>query len=342
MQFTCLLKGVDHKFLDISRIAMKHKPKDISVSLGFRSQALTLNLISAKTSGTFLRPWAYKQTLLNIDRRLHSKDKNIFQENIGETSSLIYSPFYIKNNLLFDGVLNKPVGPVADNEINIETPNTCRPEKEISFVPGLCPSCGWDLEGNSDSFVMVCRNCETLWHAHGSELAKIKFGCAKVNNENDALLPFWKIDADISIIDLKSYSDLIKLANLPKVPKPDSENQCLSFWVPAFKIRPKIFLRLITQLAVLQPEDDYGEQLGNHTLSTANLPSSEAVETIKVTIGALMKPAKQYIPILSKINVKPTAIKLIYLPFESKAQDLYHSKLGVSINKNSLKLSGNL
>lgn len=335
-----MFNGVNHKFLDISRIAMKNRPANVPVSLGLRSQALTLKLISNETAGTFLRPWGYRQTLQNMENRL-SNGSNFFQENIGEMSSLIYSPFYLKDGTLFDGILNKPVGPCDESEISTDTPDICRPEKETVFISGLCPSCGWDLEGTSDSLVMVCRNCETLWRAYENKLNKIKFGCARPHNEDDVLLPFWKIEADVSKINLKSYADLIKLANLPKAPTIDYENQTIAFWAPAFKIRPKIFLRLLIQLMILQPQSDFSRQLGNYQLSAANLPSSEAVETIKITLGALIKPASE-ISILPEIKVAPTSIKLVYLPFETQAHDLYHPELGVSINRNTLKLSSNL
>ncbi|MCP3871961.1 MAG: hypothetical protein GY699_02255 [Desulfobacteraceae bacterium] len=342
VRYTCTLKGVEHKFLDISCLAMGEPRKNIPISLGFRSQALPLKLVSAKTNGSFLRPSGYEQTLLNMNKKFTSDNKNVFQENIGETSSLIYSPFYIKNGHLLDGILNKPVGTIDENSFDLDRADTCRPEKETLFIPGLCPSCGWDLEGNLDSLVLVCRNCESLWSARGKQLARIKFGCARPVNDEDVLLPFWKISADISIIDLKSYSDLIKFGNLPQVPLPGSDKQSISFWAPAFKIRPKIFLRLITQLAILQPKDDFKKQLTKHTLHAVNFPSSEAIESIKVTLGALMKPATKYLPKLDEVKVTPKAIKLIYLPFESKSHDLYHPQLGVSINKNSLKLSENL
>ena len=342
VRYTCTLKGVESKFLDISRLAMQKAPKHVSTSLGFRPQALTLKLISAETKGTFLKPSGYKKTLLDMDKSLALTSKQNFQENIGETSSLIYSPFYQNNGTLYDAVLNKPLGPFATNELDVNTENRCRPEKEITFIPGLCPSCGWDLEGISDSLVLVCRNCQTLWRGHGNQLARIKFSCTQPVNTDDVLLPFWKIIADISMVNLKSYSDLIKFANLPQVPKSGSNEQLLSFWAPAFKIRPKIFLRLIKQLAILQPKDTLNKHLGTQALYAVNLPSTEAVESIKITLGSLMKPAIHHLHKLPEIKVSPKKIKLIYLPFESKSHDLYHPQMGVSINKNSLKLSKNL
>ena len=342
VRYFCTPMGVEYKFLDISCLAIENSPPNMPVSLGFRSQSLALKFVTERTKATFLRPKGYKRSLFNMDKRIRSDDKIIIQENIGETTSLIYSPFFIKNDMLFDGILNKSVGPVDPGQFDIQTYESCRPEKEIFFVPGICPSCGWDLEGHSDSLVLVCANCETLWRSHGKKLAKIKFGCANPGSNTDVMLPFWKINADISKIDLKTHSDLIKLANLHCVEKTESGKPLISFWAPAFKIRPKIFLKLTTQLTVLQPEDTLNQHFKKNALCPANLPSNEAVESIKITLAALMKPARKYLPLLSESTITPTAIKLLYLPFESKSHELFHPQLGVSINKNSLKLSGNL
>ena len=42
---------------------------------------------------------------------------------------------------------------------------------------------------------------------HGS--GEIKLSCTQPINTDDVLLPFWKVIADISMVNLKSYSDLI-------------------------------------------------------------------------------------------------------------------------------------
>ena len=350
VHYTCRLSGVEYKFLDISTLALKHRPLNISTTLGFRSQALTLKMVSAKTKGTFLRPLTVRQAMLMADKRLQSSTESsttlkgdpVFQENIGETTSLIFSPFHIKEGILYDSIINKPAGPADETLMNIQISDTCRPEKEISFLPGLCPSCGWDLEGNPDSIILVCRNCQTLWRSHENRLVKIKFGCATPGDASDVLLPFWKIVADVSPVSLKTYSDLIRLANLPKIPKATTDELPMAFWAPAFKIRPSIFLRLMTQLAIVQPGDTFEKKISSHRLSTVNLPSSEAVESIKIGLGALLKPATQYVPQLSEIKVKLKAVMLVYLPFEQKSHELYHAPSGISININALKLSNNL
>lgn len=68
------------------------------------------------------------------------------------------------------------------------------------------------------------------------------------------MIPFWRIKAEIAPIAMASYADLVRMGNLPKAVRKEWETKDLYFWTPAFKIRPKIFLRLNTQLAIAQPD----------------------------------------------------------------------------------------
>ncbi|MCP4682857.1 MAG: hypothetical protein GY864_11035, partial [Desulfobacterales bacterium] len=174
VRYACHFSGVEHRFLDISSLAMED-PGHLPFSLGLRSQALPLKLISSETRGKFIRPAEFKSSIKASDRRARSVRKDlspVFREDIGETLSLIYSPFYIHKNRLFDGILNKPIQEIAFGDIDIMSLDHCRPEKETVFVSGLCPDCGWDLEGHFDSLVLICRNCQTLWRARGNKLGK--------------------------------------------------------------------------------------------------------------------------------------------------------------------------
>ncbi len=47
---------------------------------------------------------------------------------------------------------------------------------------------------------------------------------------------------------------MIKIANIPKVVKEEHEKQPLYFYVPAFKINPKLFLRIGKQITLAQIE----------------------------------------------------------------------------------------
>jgi hypothetical protein len=73
-----------------------------------------------------------------------------------------------------------------------------------------------------------------------------------------------------------------------------------------------------------------------------NLPASEAVQTIAITLAALLKPRKEMIDILTKIEVAPQNVSLVFMPFTSSLHDIILPDLNIGINKNALALSSNL
>lgn len=345
IRYACCSSGVEHRFLDISALAMEEGPPQIPRSLGFRSQALSLRLVSNKTRGKFIRPVEFKTTLKTLDKPGRSLKKNVspvFQEDIGETTSLIYSPFYIHKNRLFDGILNTPIQTILPGDMNMADQNLCRPERETVFVSGICPDCGWDLEGHFNSLVLVCKNCHTLWRTRGNKLGKVKYTSAKPKQPDDVMIPFWKIKADIPPISMKTYADLVCMGNLPKAIQPEWENQALCFWAPAFKLQPKVFLRLSTQLAISQPDPPLEKTLRKNIHLPITLPSGEAIQSIKIILASLVRPLKDHLPDLSKATVVPKEICLVFLPFEPRHHEYVNPDLNMAINKNILALSGNL
>ena len=114
-----------HRFTDISWLALDPAPPPVPFSLGFRSQALTLTRVSARTSGTFIRPREFEASFPR-DRKGAASAAG-FTEDIGETSSLIFAPYYEKNGGLVDGILNREMGE-HPGELSA-LGDACRPEK---------------------------------------------------------------------------------------------------------------------------------------------------------------------------------------------------------------------
>lgn len=341
VQYACSFSGVDSRFLDLSALALDRADRRIPFSLGFRSQALPLKLVSTDTPGKFLRPLSFKTSCLDPGSKAVPKDQEpVFKETIGETFSLIYSPFYLHENRLFDGILNQPLHADFTGNFDLADANLCRPEQETIFIPGLCPDCGCDLEGHSNSLVMVCKNCHTLWQARDNRLAKIRYQCARPLNRDDILIPFWKIKARISPLALASYADLVTMGNLSPTLKP--KDQDLYFWAPAFKIQPKIFLRTCTWLTLAQPAPPLEKKIWKNRFLPITLAASEGVQSIRVTLASLVRPAHDLLPILAESRVTAESITLIFLPFESRHHEAFHSGLNLAIPKNVLALAGNL
>lgn len=335
VEYTCTPQGVDHRFLDISWLALPEPPTELPYSLGFRSQALALKRVSGKTPGTFLRPLGFKESFPHGRDRITAGQPG-FREDIGETFSLIFSPVYPRDGQIMDGVLNRSLS----GEWPMIERDPCKPGKETRILSGLCPGCGWDLEGQSDSLVLVCRNCHSLWQPRQDRLDRVRFASAAPEDPDQVLVPFWKIDARIQGMAMDTMGDLTALANLPG--RPAQATAPISFWAPAFKIRPKVFLRISRQLTLGQPAPALDKTIRKQEYLPITLPAQEAVQSIRVTLASLARPLKERFFDINGAGLTPLSATLIFLPFDPMPHEYLHPGLNLAINRNMLHLSGNL
>jgi len=342
MWFACDANGVQHKFVDVSHqgVASPLFP----ISLGLRSQALKLKFVTPETAGRFLHPnQSFAQAAKSFEARLGktSAKSALHQAHIGETISLIYAPFYVENGIC-DAVLNQPTAATLDDDFDIDQLPVEKPTGWIHFISTLCPACGWDLDGKRDSLVLLCKNCVTAWYPVGKKLKKIAFGKHPAADSAAIYLPFWRIRPEISGIDLKNYVDLIQMANIPKVAQPGWEAIDFRFWVPAFKVRPKIFLQLSKNMTLAQLHHELSKELPEHPHHPATLPITEAIESLKVNIASFFKPKNRLAEILHHIGIKIKNYELVYVPFLEKHHEFIQPDIQFAINKNIIALSENL
>jgi hypothetical protein len=342
MMYSCLTNDIHHQFVDFSYQAVNCDA--FPPSVGLRSQALKLSFATPDMPGYFIQPATAKWDLTAILERRYNKNlpKPIFyQAHVGDVMSLIYAPFYMEQRLI-DAVLDRPVGLNQPEGFDPTRFPGGKNESRISFLPTLCPDCGWDLEGERNSLIMNCLNCHTVWHSVGMRLAKMKFGYIKEPKTTGMYLPFWRIQAAISGIGLSTYADLVRLANLPKVIQPGWEELEFRFWAPAFKIQPRTMMMLSRNLTLVQPQASliFEHQPGKRYPVT--LPVAEAVEGIKISLAGFVKPVEDYLPMLKDIEIKPIRYILVYIPFEEGHHEWLNSECHMAIQKNQLALSGNL
>lgn len=343
MLFFCLQRKMDQRFVDASHqaIASRHVP----VSLGFRSQTQKLRFAAGQPDGIFLKPGLSREAFLQIldDRFSANLPKPILhQSHIGETLSLLYAPFYETDGKLFDAVLNEPLSPAASGAAAMLLKYQEPPAWSMDFLPTLCPRCGWDLEGNSDSLALTCTNCNTCWWEKKGKLEEL--ACAHVpgGGKNEHYLPFWRIQADVSPAALASYADLIKLANLPRVVQPGWERRRFYFWSPAFKVRPQSLITIATHATLNQPNAhlEGGQPAGS--LHGVNMPVTEAVESLKLLLSNIMRPRERMIQAISDIQIAAHRVLLVYLPFQVGHHEYISNKLNLAVNRNLLVHSKNL
>jgi hypothetical protein len=339
MLFSCAGNGVGHKFVDVSHQAIASPV--FPVSLGLRSQALKLKFITPDTEGRFVKP---TQPLTRIEENFDERFGRTLPKpvlhyaHVGETISLIYAPFYIENQL-YDGVLNRPVAGAAVPDFDLDQLTFENPHWRIHFMATLCPNCGWDLDGDRDALVLFCKNCTSAWYPVGKRLKQIPFGTQPIDDSDAIYLPFWRIRSKIKGLELNTYADLIKVANIPRVVQSGWENVGFRFWVPAFKVRPKIFMQLSKHMTLAQRQTEIVGELPQNRYYRINLPVTEANQSLKANLASFFRPKNKLMEILPLVRITAQSFTLVYVPFVEKHHQYIQPDLQFAINKNILALS---
>jgi len=342
MLFSCVSEGIKHRFIDVSHQALKSR--NFPLSVGLRSQAMKLKFVIPETPGRFLKPTLTFEHVMRIVMQPfnESLSKPIFlQSHIGETLSLIYSPFYVDNTII-DGVLNKPISKVLPDDFDTTLLSGGRPDGRIQFIPTLCPGCGWDMHGERNALVLNCRNCYSAWRPGKNGFKRLKFSHIPGKGNNVIYLPFWRFKVDVSGIVLDSYADLARIANLPKAIQDDWHDMGFFFWALGFKVSPQMFISLARKITLSQPKGETISEMPDARLYPVTLPVGEALESLKINLASFMKPRLKLFPKLEEITIRPKGILLVYLPFNENHHELLQPDLNIAINKNQLAMAKNL
>ena len=342
MLYFCGPSGIKTRFVDVSHQAIVTSYFPISV--GVRSQAMKLHFLTPDMEGRFLQPTQSFQNILNTFEKRFDKSipKPILHQTIiGDTISLIYSPFHIEDKV-YDAILDKPVSAALPENLNVDDFPTDQVDWNIHFISTLCPSCGWDLEGERNALVLSCKNCNSTWYPVGKKLKQLKYAQLQGKGDDAIYLPFWRIKADISGINLNSYADLIEVANLPKVVQTGWFDVPFRFWIPAFKVRPQLFLRLASHITLSQPHENLIADLPRTRIHPSTLPVEEAIESLKLTLTSFIKPRKTLLSKLQDIHIDAKRFTLVFIPFNDEYHELIQPDFQLAINKNVLALSKNL
>lgn len=325
--------GVAHRFTDTTLLSLNQK--GLPLSLGLRPQTMKLRFATPWTPGRFLK---YDRTIKDLLPAImtQSGEHPAPQAFIGETISMIYQPAYFRQGLLHDAVLKRPLPGTSGMEPSFRDTAQEDSLPLISFMTTLCPSCGWDLEGEKDTLVLVCRNCRSMWQCQGTVLEQIPYAFLKEGPEPLHYLPFWKMKVRIEGMELSSMADLIRFANLPRVSTRELERTPLFFWSPAFKIQPAQFLRWGRQLTVAQPAGETTDLLPEGTLYPVTLPVTEALEGIRITLFHLAANKMKTLALLPGVSVYPEETLLVYHPFEPNRRELTHCRLGLTIDRTAM------
>ncbi len=340
MVFSFDALSVESRIMDTNILALKLG--SVPMSLGMRPQVLKLRYVAPGISGNFLKPQFPFRRRVNCGPENESSpikgvSTKIEASFVGETESLIYSPVSVRGNVLIDAILQSPVGDAGGNLVELPA-ESCDAEDQLTFLPMMCPVCGWDLEGAKNSLVLFCRNCATAWQSRGSGFESVEFAFPAAKHAGDAAvyLPFWRLDASVKGLQLGSYADLARLANLPMVIRNGWEQKQPHFWVPAFKVHPSLFLHLSKSLTTLQPESEPHTPPPKSGILPVTVHADEALESLKVLLASLVVPKKFIFALLPGLSFSMNDRMLVYLRFRPKGQELIQEDFNMSIQASAV------
>lgn len=337
--YLCKDVTINHRIVDITRLGT---PLTIlPMSLGFRPQTLKMRFITPHDNSSFLTSSVTSDDILNTVGQHTSafmSTRFVHRAYIGDVFSVIYLPLYVEKNTLYDAVTHECITFLPDGQEHFDSAVTVNPRWQIGFIATLCPNCGWDLDGDRDSVVLTCGNCNSAWEASDGKLVPVNCKTVIGGNDKTIYLPFWKINAtSTQSLEFGTYADYIRTTNQPRVIQKEWERMDMSFWVPAFKIRPRIFLHLAKHMTLAQKDFEMKEEIPNVNAYPVTLPLSEAIQSMKVTLADSIMNKRMCFPLLPQVDLTIGDTALLYIPFDETGYEIIQEQMCVSVNKKALE-----
>jgi DNA-directed RNA polymerase subunit RPC12/RpoP len=333
---------VRHRILDATLLAYSHRR--LPVTLGIKPQALKLRFASGEIQGTFIKPQlSLHEAVMRIQKQFQVLEGSLesrppfHREFIGELGSLIFFPVFVRNGAIVDGILGKVIGSEKDLVLD-EAPSGIPEHWQIKPMSTLCPNCGNTLEGGRESILLFCTSCHVAWNPSSGRLVAGQFEVIPGERDSSVYLPFWMMRVAVKGITLKSYADLARVANLPKMIHSEWEGQELYFWIPAFRVHPSLFLRLSKQMTLFQPIEKTEAILPKALLHPVTFSEESAAASLKINLANLLTKKRVTFPKLQEITIGPVESRLVFVPFSSIGSDLVHPQLKISLQRQTLSL----
>ena len=305
-------------FADSTSLALKNNL--LPSTLGIRPQAVRLKIYTKANKGLFIRPeislnefmQSFREHVPIWDKNSQKLKEQLF---IGETLSLIFFPFHISGNLLYDPFSNKPLTSVSEGNYTSK-PLFNPPEKWINFHATICPHCGGDMEATSNSVVARCTNCENWWELTSRSFHSVETFKIPTRGFIPKLwVPFWKLEFTCKNPDIKTIEQLFSYLGTPpkKLNMPDLPPTCL---IPAFRMIPKHFLRLSRVLTNIQFDIPCESSFTSTHCLFPTLPAVEAFQFIPALLASLCTRKDIRIFDIAQIKYAFTKKSLIFIPME--------------------------
>jgi hypothetical protein len=346
MIFTCTRGAIKAGAVDFSHLALPEKT--LPWSLGIQPQLTRLRFLSPDVKGTFLAPSiTTEQAVTGYETSMKHlgvspwTDSALHRAYIGEQTSLLYYPLALRDGKIVDALHDRSYGPVAGWETLIAAAK--KPEFQVHFYAATCPNCGRDLDGDKDTLVLTCGNCDRAWKRGSERLEEMPFSVIPGRvGEKQFALPFWRIRIGVEGLPLDSFGDFARFCNLPRVITPAMDEAPFYFWVPAFKVNAELYLTLIRRMTLYQWQGDLEQRLGGLVCHPATLSVEEGAESLKTATADLVADKKKFLPKLGEIGIALKETRLVYVPFRAKGGELVQPEIPLGIQRKALQYGLNL
>lgn len=366
MHFVCRTEGVSQTVVDKTSpaITLAGFPQ----SLGIRPQTLKVHFAHDGENTRFLSPAiAFDKTSAEIkklvtyevirvastrivnlgggnyeeipDVQFEVKEDRVYHQSfVADAMSLIYAPYYIRDNRIFDAITDQVLpGAASETIASLETVSGNWP---VTFQPTICPICGSDTIGEKDSCVMLCTNCNRAWEIHGSKPSQVRFAMVQSKIATGApavYVPFWCVRANVTGITLQSHADLMRFSNAACIIRPQAEADPFRLWIPATKTAPPVFLRSARQFTITNfAVSGQDIALPRDRILSVNLPLDDALDSARIIIASLALKKKVVFPLLSDLKLQPEEPLLVFVPFAETTHEYVELDINYAIMKNAL------
>ena len=334
---------VVHRVLDTSACAADDLP-GLPCSLGLRPQALPLCFAGPESPGRFLAASVpRKEFLKRLGHGLRGRLKAtsgrpFFQAFIGETLSLIHSPVFQEDGAWVDAVTGRRISPgaIPPGARDASSWKATPPSPPV-FRPTLCPHCGDDLEGDRDTLVLFCRNCDSFWEMGPTGFQRVEASFSHNDLPGAAWVPFWELDISCGGWPLETVGDFVRLANIPRRIPPEAASRPFRFVVPAFKVSPKHLLRLARFATVAQPDYPPQSKAPRNGLYPVTLPAVEAFQFTPILLGAVATAKEDLFPRIRGARFAFRGKRLLFLPLHPLGAEWIQDELGCALPRNALR-----
>jgi hypothetical protein len=180
-----------------------------------------------------------------------------------------------------------------------------------------------------------------MWICHQNGFVNISAAMASPSAEG-LWLPFWQFQVRASNLALRTRADLIRLANLPQTVKTGDDTADLWLRVPAFRIRPSLFLRLSRQLTACELSTQAWADPAAKAMYPATLPLQEGFQAIPPLICDLAWDKQSIQSLLHGCRLRPSKSELMVLPFSEHRSELVQPELKIALSKSALDLGRTL